>query len=378
MEKLAVFAALIRQLKSGIYTCVRAKGRYIMKKNLVVIGYGGMGGWHVDHALVSDVVNLLGIYDIDPAKAEKARSKGIFAYDSLDAVLNDERVDMVTVAIPNDSHKDVVIKALNAGKNVLCEKPVALNLKELDEMIAASEKNGKIFSVHQNRRFDVDFLAMKKLNDSGDLGELINIESRIHGSRGIPSDWRGEKEHGGGMLLDCGVHLIDQILQIIPSKIDSVYCTFDHITNKEVDDGTKLHIYFEDGKSAYIEVGTYNFIDLPRFYMRSMKGTAMIRDWRENCKVVKCKHWHESEVLPVETAAGLTKTMAPRDSITVDEYELDRPVSDVHDYYRNFVKAIDGTATQLVTHPQMRRVMKVMEAAFKSDELGQVVKFVED
>ena len=70
--------------------------------------------------------------------------------------------------------------------------------------------------------------------------------------------------------------------------------------------------------------------------------------------------------------------MAPRDSITVDEYELDRPVSDVHDYYRNFVKAIDGTETQLVTHPQMRRVMKVMEAAFKSVELGQVVKFTED
>ena len=83
---------------------------------------------------------------------------------------------------------------------------------------------------------------MKKLNDSGDLGELINIESRIHGSRGIPSDWRGEKEHGGGMLLDWGVHLIDQILQIIPSKIDSVYCTFDHITNEEVDDKPVPHI----------------------------------------------------------------------------------------------------------------------------------------
>ena len=359
------------------FTKALAKGRNLMKKNLVVIGYGGMGGWHVDHALKSDVVNLLGIYDIDPAKSEKARSKNIFAYDSLEAVLNDSRVDMVTVAIPNDSHKEVVVKALNAGKNVICEKPVSMDLGELDEMIAAANKNGKIFSVHQNRRFDVDFLAMKKLNDSGEIGELINIESRIHGSRGIPSDWRGEKQHGGGMLLDWGVHLIDQILQIIPSKIASVYCKFDHITNKEVDDGTKLTIYFEDGKTAYIEVGTYNFIDLPRFYMRSEKGTAVIRDWRENCRVVKCKHWHESEVVPVQTAAGLTKTMAPRDSVTVDDYQLDRPASDVHDYYRNFVKAIDGTQEQMVTHAQMRRVMKVMETAFKSDELGQVVAFEE-
>ena len=346
-----------------------------MKKNLVVIGYGGMGSWHVGHAQKSDVVNLAGIYDIDPAKTELARSRDIFAYDSLEAVLADEKVDMVTVAIPNDSHKEVVIKALNAGKNVICEKPVAMNSEELNEMIAAAEKNGRIFSVHQNRRFDVDFLAMKQIKESGELGEIINIESRIHGSRGIPSYWRGEKEHGGGMVLDWGVHLIDQLLQIFDEKIERIYCTFDNITNKEVDDGFKLTIYFEGGKSAFVEVGTYNFIAMPRFYLRAEKGSALITDWRENCKVTKCKAWHESDVIPVETAAGLTKTMAPRDSITVDEYELPRPASDVHDYYRNFVKAIDGEATQLVTHPEMRRVMKVMEACFKSNELKQVVEF---
>ena len=172
-----------------------------------------MGGWHTQHALKSDVVNLLGIYDIDPKKTALARERGIFVYDSLEDVLKDEKVDLITVAIPNDSHLDVVVKALEAGKNVICEKPVAMNSGELDQMISAAEKSGKIFSVHQNRRFDVDFLAMKQIKESGESGDVINIESRIHGSRGIPSDWRGEKEYGGGMLLDWGVHLIDQLLQ---------------------------------------------------------------------------------------------------------------------------------------------------------------------
>ena len=344
-----------------------------MKKNLVVVGYGGMGGWHADHALKSDVVELLGIYDIKPERCALAREKGIFAYDSLDAVLADDRVDIVTVAVPNDSHLDIVIRALEAGKNVICEKPVAMNSQELEDMIATAEKNGRIFSVHQNRRFDVDYLAMKQIKESGELGEIINIESRIHGSRGIPSDWRGEKKHGGGMVLDWGVHLIDQLLQIFDEKIERVNCVFDHITNQEVDDGFKLNIYFEGGKSAYIEVGTYNFISMPRFYMRAKKGSAMITDWRENCRVTKCKYWHESEVIPVETAAGLTKTMAPRDSVTVDEYQLDKPSSDVHDYYRNFCAAIDGVSTQLVTHAEMRRVMKVMEACFESDRLKQTI-----
>ena len=115
-----------------------------MKKNLVVIGYGGMGTWHTQHALKSDVVELVGIYDIKEEKCALARERGIFAYDSLEAVLNDPKVDLVTVAIPNDSHKEVVIKALEAGKNVICEKPVAMNLAELDEMIAAAEKSGKV------------------------------------------------------------------------------------------------------------------------------------------------------------------------------------------------------------------------------------------
>ena len=347
------------------------------KKNLVVIGYGGMGGWHVDHARKSDVVNLIGIYDIKPERAALARSRGIFAYDSLDAVLRDPAVDLVTVAIPNDSHLDVVLKALGAGKNVICEKPVALSTGDLQKMFDAADRRGKLFTVHQNRRWDVDFLAMKQLVQSGEIGPMLRIESRIHGSRGIPSDWRGERVHGGGMLYDWGVHLIDQVLQLLPEKLESVYCTFDHITNQEVDDGFKLELAFASGKTAHVEVGTYNFIAMPRFYLQCEKGTAMITDWREKCQVVRCDHWHESEVLPVETAAGLTKTMAPRDSVTTTTYELERPASDVHDFYRNVCRAIDGKEEQLVTHPQMMRVLRVIEAAFASVEQGQKIPFSE-
>ena len=157
--------------------------------------------------------------------------------------------------------------------------------------------------------------------------------------------------------------------------IDTVFCETTHITNKEVDDGFYLTITFESGKVAFVEVGTYNFIALPRFYMKAENGSALIVDWREKAKVAKCKYWHENDVLPVQTAAGLTKTMAPRDEVTMDTYELEIPKSDVHDFYRNFCQAIDGNATQLVTHNQMRIDMKLMECAFKSAELKAPVKF---
>lgn len=347
-----------------------------MKKKLVVVGYGGMGGgYHVAKAIEKGVVELGGIYDIDPAKSELARSRGIYAYSSLEEVTGDPTVDIVTVAIPNDVHLPTVLACLNAGKHVICEKPVALSSGEFQQMIDCAKKNKVNLFVHQNRRWDVDFLAMKKVKESGEIGEIFNIESRIHGSRGIPSDWRGEKEHGGGMLLDWGVHLIDQILQIYTQKIDRIYCDFVHTTNFEVDDGFRLYIYFEDGAVAYVEVGTYNFIALPRFYMQGKKGTALITDWREKTKVTKCKYWHENDVLPVQNGAGLTKTMAPRDSVTVDEYEIERPQSDVYDFYRNVCDVIDGKAEQIVKNCEVMRVIRVMETAFESVEKGAVIKF---
>lgn len=346
-----------------------------MKKNLVVIGFGGMGGWHVNHALTSDVVNLLGIYDIKEERRKAAEAKGIFAYDSPEAVFADKRVDMVTIAVPNDAHEEIAVKALEAGFHVLCEKPVTLSPDSLERMLAAAEKAGRIFSVHQNRRWDVDYLAMQQLCDSGEIGEILDVESRIHGSRGIPSDWRGCKQYGGGMLYDWGVHLIDQMLLLLGYDVKTVFCSFDHITNSEVDDGFRLTLEYPNGSRGYVEVGTYNFIPMPRFYMRGRKGTALIEDWRENCRVVRCKYWHENDVLPVQTAAGLTKTMAPRDSVTTDSYHLERPTSDVHDYYRNFVAAIDGKATQIVTPAQMRAVLRVIDRAFASAEAKAPVAF---
>ena len=338
------------------------------KKNLAIVGYGGQGAWHANWALKSDVVSLAGIFDIAEKRMNAARENGIHTYASFEELLADPAVDIVLCATPNDVHKDIVIRALGARKNVVCEKPVALSVADFDDMVAAAEKAGKLFTVHQNRRWDVDYLAIQGLINSGEIGETINIESRIHGSRGIPSDWRCHKPYGGGMILDWGVHLIDQMMLLIPERVTHVWCEVTNITTDEVDDGFNLHLTFESGKRATVEVGTYNFLALPRFYMQAKNGTALIEDWQKKCKVARLKAWNEKEVLPVQTAAGITKTMAPRDEITLDFYEVDRPVSDVHDFYRNLVRAIDGKEPQRVTLPQVRRVLQVMEAAFRSAE----------
>jgi predicted dehydrogenase len=356
--------------------------------NLAVIGLGGMGNWHRE--LINEGawfggkklgergfenLSVTGSYDIAEARQQFARAHGLKAYGSLEELLGDPAVDIVLVAVPNELHKPMVLKALEAGKHVVCEKPAALNSGELGEMIGASRKAGKIFAVHQNRRWDEDYLTAKKIYDDKILGEVFRIESRVHGSRGIPGDWRGLPEHGGGMLLDWGVHILDQALQMIPGKVKKVYATFTYVTNELVDDGFYAELTFENGLVYLAEVGTSNFIYLPRWYILGRDGTALMEDFKPTGRIVRVTDWSKNDAVPIRTAAGLTKTMAPRTEETIKEEALPVVKSDIRDFYRNFLKTIEGKESLAVPLDSVMRNMLLMEAIFKSAKEGKPLTF---
>ena len=346
------------------------------KHVLGIVGFGGMGNWHRD--LVEQGIenlSLAGVYDIKPEPMEKARQLGYTAYESLDALLADPAIDIVLVSTPNDCHKEIAIRAMRAGKNVVSEKPVTLCSQDLQEMIDAAHETGKFFTVHQNRRWDEDYLTIKQILNEGLLGDLYRVESRVHGSRGIPGDWRQEKAHGGGMMLDWGVHILDQMLLVIPERILSVYCTVTHVTNEEVDDGFTLLLTFESGKTALLEVGTSNFVELPRWYVLGRDGTAVIDDWYLHGRIVRVKNWDKNDAVPIRTAAGLTKTMAPRTDDTIATEPLPVVHSDIRDFYRNVMDVIEGKAEPKIRHEELQRVMRLMETAFQSAEENRVLPF---
>ncbi|MDD4326956.1 MAG: Gfo/Idh/MocA family oxidoreductase [Eubacteriales bacterium] len=340
-----------------------------------IVGFGGMGNWHGEILKDFDDLFCAGVYDIDPARLEYAGGLGLKAYGSLDEVLKDPGIDIVVIATPNDLHKEIALKAMRSGKNIVCEKPVTLSSADLREMIDCANECNVLFTVHQNRRWDEDYLTMKNIFESKTLGDVFNIESRVHGSRGIPGDWRGRKSQGGGMVLDWGVHILDQLLQMIPGKVKTVYGRMNHVTNYEVDDGFRIIMTFESGITALAEVGTSNFISLPRWYMQGENGTAVIEDFSCKGKIVSITNWDLKDAVPVKTAAGLTKTMAPRTEETIKESVLPEIKSDIHDFYRNVVGTISGKSTSLIKHEELMRCMKLMEAAFRSDESGQIVDF---
>ena len=342
---------------------------------LGIVGYGGMGSWHGNIVKDIDGLTVKGVYDIKPERGEIAKERGFQSYHSLEELLSDEEIDIVLVSTPNDLHKPIAIQAMRAGKNVVSEKPVTLSSADLAEMIRVSEETGVLFTVHQNRRWDEDFLTIKKIYDENLLGGVFRIESRVHGSRGIPGDWRQEKEHGGGMVLDWGVHLLDQILMMIPGRLTRVYATLTNVTNTLVDDGFTAELTFECGIQALIEVGTSNFISLPRWYMLGQDGTAVIEDWNLSGRIVRAVGCDEKDITPVITAAGLTKTMAPRREDTIHTEKLPVVKSDIHDFYRNVCAAIKGEEEPKIKLPEVMRVMKLMEAIFSSARTGNAVEF---
>jgi predicted dehydrogenase len=362
--------------------------RYNMANhNLAIIGLGGMGNWHRElinegtwfggKKLGGGIPHLkaTGSFDIKEDRQRFARENGLHAYGSMNELLGDPGVDIVLVSVPNDLHKPFVIKALEAGKHVVCEKPVALSSREFEQMIAASEKAGRVFAVHQNRRWDEDYLTVKKIYNAKLLGEVFRIESRVHGSRGIPGDWRGEPQHGGGMVLDWGVHILDQALQMIPGKINKVYAAFTNITNELVDDGFFTELSFDNGLVFHVEVGTSNFINLPRWYVLGRDGTAVLEDFSCKGKIVRIKDYRKNDAVPIRTAAGLTKTMAPRTPETIKEEPLPKVKSDIRDYYRNIIATIEGKDKLAVSLESVMRNMKLMEAIFRSARKGKPEKF---
>ncbi len=344
---------------------------------LAIIGFGGMASYHHKELKDYDRLKIKGVYDVNPERMEVAGQRGLYQYRSKEELLGDKEVDIVLVATTNEMHRELSIEALRAGKHVICEKPVTLSSQELIDIMEVAKETGQIFTINQNRRTNKDFQLMKKHVEAGDLGKPYVIESRVEGSRGMPKGWRTIKALGGGMMLDWGVHLIDQLMYMIKEPVTNVFCKMYRIEYDEVDDNFRLTMTFESGLTAHVEVSTNNYITHPRWYVLGTDGTLQIDNWECEGQIVRCvdkeNSWTEEIVY---TKAGPTKTMAPRRSESTETIDLSEPmevVDKITVVYDGLIDAIKGEGPLRITPEQALRVMKVMEAAFESDEKGIAV-----
>lgn len=345
-----------------------------------IIGHGFMGHEHETMLTQFDGIDVTAICDIDPEQVKDVK-EGIRRYTDPKELIGDSDVEVVLIAANNNQHLDLVKMAAKAGKDIICEKPLALHLADLDEMVKVVEECGVKFTVHQQRRFDPDYRTAKAVFDSGTLGEVYTVQSGLYGYNGNMHDWHVFMEQGGGMLYDWGVHLIDQMLYMIPGKIKSVFADVRNVINKEVDDYFKIILRFENGVTGEIELGTYFLRDCDKWFERHWfvggnKGSAYIDGFSPEGKIVRT-----TQLLTnvggarTMTAAGPTRSFGPpREGLIVTE-----PLPQVHtkheDFFTNYVKAYQGEEEFLVKIPETRRVLALMEAARESAKTMKSVDF---
>ena len=126
-----------------------------------------------------------------------------------------------------------------------------------------------------------------------------------------------------------------------------------------------------------MEVGTSNFIQLPRWYVLGADGSALIEDWSMNGRIVRANGTDEKDVVPVITAAGLTKTMAPRREDSIYTEELPKVSGDIREFYQNVMAVLEGKQESRIKLDEVMRVMRLMEAILESADKNQVISFEE-
>ena len=183
------------------------------KLRIGIIGCGNISHCHLQgYQALSDRCELVACCDLDEAKAKKYAETNGFAhyYKDYNEMVQKEQLDAVSVCTWNAAHAGASIAALNAGINVLCEKPMAMNATEAKAMKEAAEKNGKLLMIGFVRRFGNDADILKKFIDAGSMGDLYFAKATYLRRNGCPGGWFGDKEYsGGGPLIDLGVHVID-------------------------------------------------------------------------------------------------------------------------------------------------------------------------
>ncbi|MGA9405976.1 MAG: Gfo/Idh/MocA family oxidoreductase [Bacteroidota bacterium] len=249
-----------------------------------IIGCGRIAQRHAEH--INKMAQLVAVCDTKPGKAKDLGVKyACHDYSHIDDLLSTEKtIDVVSICTPNALHADHTIKALNAGKHVLCEKPMAITSSDCRRMIDAAEKAKKnLFIVKQNR-FNPPIVEMKKAIDQGRLGKIYSVQLNCFWNRNDryyeESDWKGKKSLDGGTLYTQFSHFIDLLYWMVGdvASVQSITKNFAHPKTVQFEDTGVVLLQFQNGA-----IGTINYT--VNSFKKNMEGSITLFGEKGTMKV---------------------------------------------------------------------------------------------
>lgn len=350
-----------------------------MKKvRIGLVGAGNIANTHIQSYLKNPNVEIAAICDIDPVMlAETADKYGIKnRYNTLDEMLASEKeLDGADVCVWNCNHAKCTIACLDAGLNVLCEKPMAYNAKEAEEMYEASVRNNKLLMIGFVTRYNPEIIVVKDFIDNGYLGDIYYAKAQYVRRHGNPGGWFGDKSRsGGGPVIDLGVHVIDRARYLMGNhKPVSVFgVTYNNIGRRDylktnvgwspknakpedpcdVEDYASALIRFDNGSVISLETG-YD-VNVREKFGLELYGT---KGGMETEGVTK---------LFAETNGYLTNV-----DIDIKNLKNAKPMFDAE--MDDFVNCIAEGKTSHASAKDGIVVMKILDAIYKSAATGHEV-----
>lgn len=320
-----------------------------------IIGYGGafnMGRAH-GQACEETGMKVVAVCDLDATREAAAKEDFPTAafFTDYKQLLAESNADLIINILPHNLHASVCIEASRAGKHVVVEKPMCMNVAEADAMIEAAQGSGKMLSVFHNRRWDGDYNTIKELIEKGVIGDVFHIEACMGGMHHPGTWWRAYKDKSGGAMFDWGAHIIDWILQLVPSSVKGVDGFYHKLRWSDVsnEDHAELVIRFENGVSAQVEISYIAAATKPRWRILGTKGAIVMQGW-------------DKIEVTVDHEGYLAK------------FEPPLKQSDWKAYYKNVWDHLANGAELAVKAEESRRNIAIIEASEESAKAGQTVK----
>ena len=336
-----------------------------------ILGYGAIGHEHSAAIGLTEGLELTAVCDPNPLRVAAARELAPQVR-GVDDLLTQDDVDLVIVSTPPNTHADWALRCLEAGKSLVVEKPFCITVDEADRQIAAAAERGLMLAVYQNRRWDPDYLALKKVIRSGQLGEVFHYESFI-GGYGHPCNyWHSDAAVSGGAIYDWGSHYLDWALDLFGQQVEWVSATahkrvWHDVTNA---DHSRVLVHFVDGVEAEFTHSDLAAAVKPKFYVLGTRG-GLIGDWRTEKVVARSPIGTLLEDrLAVSDSPAELRVFTPDGASGTSETRLSIPVAPPQPFHRQLADALLSGEPMEVTPAGSRRNIAVMQAATLSARDG--------
>jgi len=333
-----------------------------------VIGYGPLHhfGWaHAAWIEATPDLRLVAVCDRDPARTAAAKEAfpHVRTCQDVTEVWRDPEVELVSIVTPHFTHGPLTIQALEAGKHVVVEKAMCLNVAEATAMIDAAQRAGRMLAVHHNRRHDGNFRRIKQLVQSGAIGDVFHIELSAGGYSEFRHGWYSDKEQSGGAFFFWGPHAVDWVLDLIPERIAGVNGFFHKLVwhNVSTEDQTRALLRFENGAVADVTWSQIAAVGKPLWRILGTQGGILDTGVGGNVGYEK----------QIRGPSGGHLTLVTYGEGKREERQVPYLESDWDVYWREVADHLLRGGPVPVPGEVGRRVIGVLEAAERSAASGQ-------